>query len=243
MPPLVDIVEEVKEKNPIEQVVEETEPLTGTGRYRKGRQHDSLVVDTKGQAYFWNSMGEDDQGDVITWVVKHRQCADFKDAIEWLCRRANLPTPEWGGQNAQARLAARAREDVLTVAARWFVRRLRESTEAQEYARGRGWTDETIRESGIGFTGRGTEAELKDLRGDLSMNGVELDSPQAVAILGWRGDVKAWGEARWGLVYSYEGMRSVMKRNRLGLKVPRPQSEKADVQAQETWQKKAYRPS
>jgi len=52
-------------------------------------------------------------------------------------------------------------------------------------------------------------------------------------------DVLAWVEARWGIVYSYEGMRSVLKRNQLGLKVPRPQSEKADVVAQVTWQKKA----
>lgn len=50
-------------------------------------------------------------------------------------------------------------------------------------------------------------------------------------------DVVRWVEARWGIVYSYEGMRSVMKRNRLGLKVPRPQSDKADVKAQTTWQK------
>ncbi|MBK8139478.1 MAG: winged helix-turn-helix domain-containing protein [Chloroflexi bacterium] len=45
-------------------------------------------------------------------------------------------------------------------------------------------------------------------------------------------------EARWGIAYSYEGMRSVMKRQHLGLKVPRPQSEKADVRVQATWQKK-----
>lgn len=56
-------------------------------------------------------------------------------------------------------------------------------------------------------------------------------------------DVLAWVEARWGIVYSYEGMRSVLKRNCLGLKVPRPQSEKADVKAQETWQKKGSRQS
>lgn len=54
-------------------------------------------------------------------------------------------------------------------------------------------------------------------------------------------DVRAWVQARWGIAYSYEGMRSVLKRNRLGLKVPRPQSEKADVQAQAAWQKKAWR--
>jgi transposase len=52
--------------------------------------------------------------------------------------------------------------------------------------------------------------------------------------------VLAWVEARWGIVYSYEGMRSVLKRQRLALKVPRPQAEKAQVQAQSAWQKKGW---
>lgn len=51
-------------------------------------------------------------------------------------------------------------------------------------------------------------------------------------------DVMAWVKARWGVIYSYEGMRSVMKRNECVLKVPRPQSEKANLQAQVDWQKR-----
>ena len=51
-------------------------------------------------------------------------------------------------------------------------------------------------------------------------------------------DVIAWVEGRWGIHYSYEGMRSVMKRNKCVLKVPRPKSEKANLQEQEDWQKK-----
>lgn len=50
-------------------------------------------------------------------------------------------------------------------------------------------------------------------------------------------DVRVWVEARWGINYSYEGMRSVLKRNKCVLKVPRPQSEKANPQQQEDWQK------
>jgi len=51
-------------------------------------------------------------------------------------------------------------------------------------------------------------------------------------------NVMTWVEARWGIVYSYEGMRSVMKRNDCVLKVPRPQSEKANPQQQVDWQKR-----
>lgn len=50
-------------------------------------------------------------------------------------------------------------------------------------------------------------------------------------------DVIEWVEARWGIRYSYEGMRSVMKRNNCVLKVPRPHSEKANRQEQSDWQK------
>jgi len=56
-------------------------------------------------------------------------------------------------------------------------------------------------------------------------------------------DVVEWVEARWGIRYSYEGMRSVMKRNRLSLQVPRPQSQKANPTAQQAWKKGGYRSS
>src|SRR5690606_18908320 len=101
--------------------------------------------------------------------------------VEWLCRRAGLPAPEWGGPDAQARIVARLREDALTVAARWFVRQLRASAPAQEYAHSRGWSDETIQAAGLGYSG--DEGARKDLQGELSMHGVDLRSDIARAIL------------------------------------------------------------
>ena len=50
-------------------------------------------------------------------------------------------------------------------------------------------------------------------------------------------EVLDWVQARWGIRYRYEGMRSLMKRHQLGLKVPRPQSEKTDVQKLAAWKK------
>ena len=55
-------------------------------------------------------------------------------------------------------------------------------------------------------------------------------------------DVMRWVKARWGVVYSYEGMRSLMKRHQLGLKVPRPQSEKASPETQAAWKKGGWSP-
>jgi transposase len=53
-------------------------------------------------------------------------------------------------------------------------------------------------------------------------------------------DVMEWVQARWGVSYTYKGMYSLMKRHRLGLKVPRPHSEKASVLKQLAWKKGAY---
>ena len=53
---------------------------------------------------------------------------------------------------------------------------------------------------------------------------------------GW--EVVQWAERRWGVRYRYKGMYALLKRHRLNLKVPRPQSEKADPAQQTAWKKR-----
>ncbi|MBA4420245.1 MAG: hypothetical protein C0391_03785 [Anaerolinea sp.] len=188
-----DIVEKIKAKLRIEQIVEQDGfPLVNHGRYRKATQHDSLVIDVEEQGYFWNSSGE--HGDVINWVQKRRGL-DFKSACEELCRRGGFPAPEWGKQDAQVRIAVRAREDAFDVAARVFEKWLWSTPMAIEYARSRGWTEEIIKAARLGYSGSGSAEERKDLTGELSMAGVDLKGPAAIAILGYTGDVKAWSNA------------------------------------------------
>ena len=50
-------------------------------------------------------------------------------------------------------------------------------------------------------------------------------------------DVVEWVQGRWGETYTYNGMYSLMKGHGLGLKVPRPHSEKADAQQQTAWKR------
>lgn len=190
----MDIVEELKNKLSIDTVIEaDGYHLEGTGRYRRDSQHDSLVVDLRAQAYHWNS--SDEHGDIFSWVMK-RTGADFKGAVEILCRMAGLPDPDWGHQDMKTRMATRARQDAFTVAARVFQKWMMNDEVALAYARERGWTDETIEQARLGYTGQWSnrDALIKDMRNELSYEGVQLDSPAAVAILGWQGDVKAWGE-------------------------------------------------
>jgi DNA primase len=189
-----DIVERIKEANRVEDVIGETFPLQKQhGKYLRCREHDSLVIDTTKQMYTWNSKSEG--GDVIEWVMK-RNGWDFKSACEWLARRAKMPEPKWGHEDHEVRLAARAREDAFVVAAGVFQRWLLADAEALEYVKGRGWSEETIRECMLGFSGRGTAAEHQEMRGELSMHGIEAECPNGAAILGYRGDMRAWG-AKW----------------------------------------------
>ena len=53
-------------------------------------------------------------------------------------------------------------------------------------------------------------------------------------------DVMEWVRGRWGVGYTCQGMYSQMKGHELGLKVPRPHSDKADAQQQTAWKKGAY---
>lgn len=203
-----DIVELVKQRNPIEDVIEgDGYPLPKRGRYRKCTTAGTggLVVDTQGQCYFWNSRSEN--GDVIAWVQRHRR-VDFKQAVELLAERAALPAPNWGHGDHAARLAARIREEALDVAQRVFIRWLHKSDEAKAYVAERGWSiwleedeDEpgirrpgTVVKAMVGYSGEGTEEERAEMRRELAAAGVDLDSPAAISILGFRGDVVSWSK-------------------------------------------------
>lgn len=190
-----DIVELVKERNPIDEVVGADVALDAKrGRYRKAREHDSLVVDLANQAYYWNSKGE--SGDVIAWVMARRGL-DFKAAVEELARRANLPVPDWGHADNHHRLAARAREDAWEIASRVMAGWLWADVDALAYARSRGWSDQTITDARLGYTGRADQrrALAAELRKAFIAGGVEADSPAAVAMIGYSGDVAGWGRA------------------------------------------------
>lgn len=189
-----DIFEQVKEANQIQDVIEEAgfQLRRSSARYMRAREHDSFVVDVQNQAFFWNSRQL--QGDVITFVQDWKR-TDAKGAVEFLARRAGLPDPEWGAPS-EVRVATRRREDAFTVAARIFVRRLRNDGQAMAYALGRGWTEETIKEAGLGYTGKGTKEEAEELRQAFEREGVDLDSPAAVAVIGYVGNVEKWAKAK-----------------------------------------------
>jgi len=198
-----NIIDEIKEKVRIEDLVEESGiPLERRhGRYLRttaprGQGLHGLVIDTANNAYHFN--GQDDSGDVFNWVMRHMHPGwDFRAALELLAKRAGLTVPTYGEKDMKARLAARANEDALNVAAKIFHRWLTKAPAALEYVHKRGWTDETLERALMGFSGSATAAELSEMRSELVANGVEPLSPAAVAIMGLHPKEGVEGVTAW----------------------------------------------
>ena len=185
-------IESIKAANPIEEVVGESHPLKKGGRrYLNGMEHDSLVVDTQKQYYVWNSQGH--SGDVINWLENTRRMG-FKEAVEFLCKRAGLPY-EWDGRDEATHKAARIRYEAITVMAEYMAGRLAGSASATEYAtKERGWSAETVKDAHLGFW----DGDHKKLADHLKMHQIDVDRPEVVAVLGFKGDVGKWAE-KWGV--------------------------------------------
>jgi hypothetical protein len=196
-----EFIEQVKGANAIEDVIEasgaEYKLQRKRGNYLRGESHDSLVVRVDEQYYVWNEKGE--KGDVFNWL-EARNKWDFWTSLKWLAERKkiDLPLKMQKNDSPKARASYRIKGNVFGIAQRMMAKWLWEDKDALGYVRGRGWTDETIKRAGLGFSGRLIADQLAELKGEISMYEIDPASPAAAAILGYRGDVRAWGK-RWNI--------------------------------------------
>lgn len=201
-----DFVEQVREANPIEDVISETIPLKG-GHTKHGTTKGtmSLIVKCDWGRAFWYSASW--SGDVFEWITREKGY-DFMGALEHLARRAHIEMPKFSKEvNTGEVKRKRATADVYSVAAQVFNRflmghedkehgvKFEADAAALDYAHGRGWTDETLRKEVVGFSGRKTDFEISEMKKELQLFGVDLLSPAAVSIFGYQGDVMAWAAA------------------------------------------------
>jgi DNA primase len=188
-----DVIEDIKRANPIEDVVKDLGHKfeRDAGKYRRVPHTGGLVINTAKQNFFWAEKGWN--GDVVTLVEKEKGW-DFRATVEWLADRAGLDRPAWAKMDDKAVKAHRLKLSIFEIAHQLFVKWLWDDEEALTYLRRRGFTDEVIRLSGMGFSGRKTDAQFNEMRGELGMYEVDLASPAAVGILGYKGDVAAWAQ-------------------------------------------------
>src|SRR5690606_7538783 len=91
-------LEQLRSRNPIEDVVAEKFALKKSGSRFIGVEHDSLVMTPANGMYFWNSRSE--HGDVFDFVGRYhlpysnswnnRDATQFMEAVEYLARRGGI---------------------------------------------------------------------------------------------------------------------------------------------------------
>ncbi len=185
-------IDRIKSAVDLAALVDSQFPLAAGQRYRRAKEHDSLVIDTKNQTYFWNSRGE--SGDLIDWVGRHcltyngswnsTDPALFKEAICWLAQRAGLPEPQFKPEDTEARAQRLSREKLMAAAADYYRAGLVTEIQGYQYAVGRGFSPQTI-EAALGFA-----------NGQL-WQAISQDDRPAAADLGliWQDDRGRWKDA------------------------------------------------
>ncbi|HIP73100.1 MAG TPA: toprim domain-containing protein, partial [Anaerolineae bacterium] len=191
-------IERLKEAVHIEDIIAETGNLTlvRNGKYFRTKEHDSLSIDPERGWYEWYAKADTPgaRGDVLEWLQHHGGFPDFMEAVRFLSDKTGIRY-QWSEEETRRYRVKRRRYDTLTLIANYLAEVLWQDAGATalEYARGRGWDDETIKAARLGYW----DWDLaKGLRGHLQMHEVDLSHPAVVSILGYRGNVLSWAE-KW----------------------------------------------
>jgi hypothetical protein len=209
----MSVITEIKRRVRLEDVVSVDVKLTKRGAsfsgfcpFHENKDTPSFVVyPNNGEDGIWKCFGQcNESGDVIDYVMKKNTGWDKREAINWLAEKYEIEIHaakhDLAGRAALA-TAADVRRVAMGVFRRWLVgevdRKTKEITRAGDkvaldYALDRGWTLETMRFEGVGFTGNGSVAEFKEMRAEFSMYGIDPLCPTAVMVLGFKGDLEAW---------------------------------------------------
>ena len=148
--------DELRARITLSTVVNRTTKLTKAGREWKAccpfhnEATPSFYVNDEKQ--FYHCFGCGAHGDVITWMIEQRGLG-FMDAIKELAEEAGMEVPRPDPQAAKKAEKRAELVDVTTAAQEWFVNKLKgnEGREALEYLRGRGLSNEILREFGFGY--------------------------------------------------------------------------------------------
>ena len=165
-------IERIFETARIEEVVGEFVHLKRSGSNYKGlspftkEKTPSFYVVPGKQIFKDFSSGKG--GTVVTFLMEHEQFS-YPEALRWLAQRYNIEVEEEEDhRSAEAEQAAQAREGLFLInayAQKYFEENLWNTEEGRSiglsYFKERGFTDETIRKFGLGYSLQGRDSLLK----------------------------------------------------------------------------------
>lgn len=165
----MDIVEEIKARLDIVDVVGEYVPLQKAGRYYRAlcpfhsERTPSFYVSPERQS--WHCFGACGTGGDIFAFVMRKEGLEFRDALRLLAQRAGVSLPERGERREDDRLQ-RLRA-ATEAAVQFYHRQLLDSPEAaaaRRYLEGRGVDGEACRRFLLGYSPQGRGALCRHLR-------------------------------------------------------------------------------
>lgn len=148
------VVDQIKQKLDVVEVLGEYLKLTKVGRNYKARcpfhaeKTPSFMVSPERQS--WHCFGCNEGGDIFSFVMK-MEGMEFGDALRILARKAGVQLQR---QNPQVQSQKKRLYDLCELAARYFEVQLEKSAEGQniqKYLLGRGLKPETIKEWRLGW--------------------------------------------------------------------------------------------
>lgn len=152
-------ITELKDRNPIEDVVKGYVDLKRKGRYFSAccpfhsEKTPSFFVYPSTGSYYCFGCGEG--GDVITFI-RNIEGLEYIEAVNFLAKRAGITVPDDTEKDERALLKKRIYE-INKEAGRFFHKCLMSDMgrEARSYLKGRGLTIDTIRHFGLGYSPKG----------------------------------------------------------------------------------------
>jgi DNA primase len=177
------IIEEIKQRIKLTDLVGETFSISGKGRILTTVEHDSLKLWVNDNRWWWFSRSVG--GDVLDWWQHIHRC-DLHTAIDDLARKAAIERRPSTPAEIEQRHAAAQSTLILQIAAAWYAARLPEHSPAWNYCTARGWTEATIKREAIGYNPTPSSPSHNNSDTPLSTllrNANLLDHPLAKAVL------------------------------------------------------------
>jgi len=150
------VLDEIRARLPVSQVVARRVPLKRAGREFKGlspfkqeKTPSFTVNDHKG---FYHCFASGEHGDIFTFVMK-TEGLSFPEAVERLAQEAGVPIPQAGPRDKEAEDERARLYSLLAAATEFFVRQLGapQGRDARTYLEKRGLGPEAIGRFGLGY--------------------------------------------------------------------------------------------
>ncbi len=162
MADFIDFIQQVKRANDIVDVIGSYIEVKQRGQNHwarcpfHGEKTPSFSISRKGQ--FYKCFGCGESGDVITFVEKYESCSMI-EALEILAKRVNIKMPETAMQKQDSQLDAKKKLcekhlEIIKATAVFYYKNLYapQGKHALEYMQKRGFSQDTIKKFGIGYS-------------------------------------------------------------------------------------------